>query len=156
VELHEYARCDGVGLRELITTGQVTAAEVEAVARKALDAANTEVNGLALPLFSPALDQAGDGPLAGVPFLIKDSWLQSIFAYGPFTVVFNISGQPALSLPLGQSKHGLPIGVQFVAPLRPGGSAVPARRPAGAGHALGWPDPWLVRRGGMSCRGGLS
>ena len=44
------------------------------------------------------------------------SWLQSIFEYGPFTVVFNISGQPALSLPLGQSKHGLPIGVQFVAP----------------------------------------
>jgi len=44
------------------------------------------------------------------------SWLQSIFEYGPFTVVFNISGQPALSLPLGQSRGGLPIGVQFVAP----------------------------------------
>ena len=44
------------------------------------------------------------------------SWLQSIFEYGPFTVVFNISGQPALSLPLGQSESGLPIGVQFIAP----------------------------------------
>ena len=42
------------------------------------------------------------------------SWLRSIFEYGPFTVVFNISGQPALSLPLGQGQHGLPIGVQFV------------------------------------------
>ena len=28
---------------------------------------------LALPLFSPALDHAADGPLAGVPFVIKDS-----------------------------------------------------------------------------------
>jgi amidase len=44
------------------------------------------------------------------------SWLQSLFAYGPFTVVFNISGQPAISLPLGQSLSGLPIGVQIVAP----------------------------------------
>ena len=31
------------------------------------------MNGLALRLFSPALSRAADGPLAGVPFLIKDS-----------------------------------------------------------------------------------
>jgi amidase len=73
VELHEYARYDGVGLRGLIAAGEVTEAAVEAVARRALDTANAEVNGLALPLFSPALDHAGDGPLTGVPFLIKDS-----------------------------------------------------------------------------------
>jgi amidase len=45
-----------------------------------------------------------------------ESWLHSIFEYGPFTVTFNISGQPALSLPLGQSERGLPVGVQFIAP----------------------------------------
>jgi amidase len=73
VELHEYASLDAVGLRDLIRAGHVTAAEVEDVARHALEAANAEVNGLALPLFSPALDRAADGPLAGVPFLIKDS-----------------------------------------------------------------------------------
>ena len=70
---HEYASYDAIGLRDLLRVGQVTAAEVETVARQALAAADAEVNGLALPLFSRALEHAADGPLAGVPFLIKDS-----------------------------------------------------------------------------------
>ncbi|MEV7013233.1 amidase family protein, partial [Streptosporangium sp. NPDC051022] len=73
MELHEYARHDAVGLRDLIAAGEVTAAEVEDAARRALAAADAELNALALPPFSPALDHAADGPLAGVPFLIKDS-----------------------------------------------------------------------------------
>ena len=44
------------------------------------------------------------------------SWHRALFDYGPFTAVFNISGQPAISLPLGHSDNGLPIGVQLVAP----------------------------------------
>jgi amidase len=42
------------------------------------------------------------------------SWVRSVFDYGPFTAVFNIAGQPAISLPLGHSASGLPIGVQLV------------------------------------------
>lgn len=72
-ELREYAQCDAVGLRGLIEGGDVAASEVEAVVRHALELANAEVNGLALPVFSPALDHADDGSFAGVPFLIKDS-----------------------------------------------------------------------------------
>ena len=38
-----------------------------------------------------------------------------IFSYSPFCAVFNASGQPAASLPLGQSKAGLPIGIHLAA-----------------------------------------
>ena len=40
---------------------------------------------------------------------------QGIFAYSPFCAIFNASGQPAASLPLGWSKDGLPIGVHLAA-----------------------------------------
>lgn len=37
-----------------------------------------------------------------------------IASYVPFTALQNMTGQPAIGLPLGWSKSGLPIGVQFV------------------------------------------
>jgi amidase/6-aminohexanoate-cyclic-dimer hydrolase len=38
-----------------------------------------------------------------------------VFAYSPFCAVFNASGQPAASLPLGWTVDGLPIGVHLAA-----------------------------------------
>lgn len=38
-----------------------------------------------------------------------------IFSYSPFCAVFNASGQPAASVPLGMSSGGLPIGIQLAA-----------------------------------------
>src|SRR5688572_30748294 len=73
VELYEYTSLDAVGLRDLIATRQVTAAEVRRVARQALEAADAELNALTLPLFDPDDSDEPRGPLAGVPFVIKDS-----------------------------------------------------------------------------------
>jgi amidase len=70
---HEYASCDAAALRALITAGSVTAAEVEAAARAAIESVNADLNALAQPLFDPALTADPDGALAGVPFVIKDS-----------------------------------------------------------------------------------
>ena len=38
---------------------------------------------------------------------------EGIFPYSPFCAVFNASGQPAASLPLGWSSGGLPIGIHL-------------------------------------------
>jgi amidase len=49
------------------------------------------------------------------PSLDCDDWVRTLFSdYAPFTAMFNISGQPAISLPLAWSGDGLPIGVQLV------------------------------------------
>jgi len=73
VQVSEYAHYDATGIRELVRDGEVGAAEIQDVARRALESADAVVGGLAQPLFDPALEHAADGPLAGVPFLIKDS-----------------------------------------------------------------------------------
>ena len=44
-------------------------------------------------------------------------WTDHVFSVAPFTAVFNCTGQPAISLPLARSRSGMPIGIQFAAPL---------------------------------------
>ena len=46
-----------------------------------------------------------------------DRWNRDSYGYAPYTEVFNVTGQPAISLPLAVSSGGLPIGVQLAAPL---------------------------------------
>lgn len=41
-------------------------------------------------------------------------FLEHLFAVSPFSAPFNVTGQPALSMPLHESKDGMPIGVQLV------------------------------------------
>jgi hypothetical protein len=64
VRLDEHARCDAIRLRELIAKVEVATAEDKAVTRHAINLANTNAYGLALPVFSTALEHAGDGPFS--------------------------------------------------------------------------------------------
>jgi amidase len=73
------------------------------------------------------------------PSLDPRGWLTKLFTLIPFTPLFNMTGQPAISLPLGQSSEGLPIGVQLVA--RYGDEATLLRLSAQLEQAL----PWTLR-----------
>jgi len=56
--------------------------------------------------------------------------------FGVFTSIFNLTGQPAISLPLHQSGDGLPIGVQLVAEA--GGEGCLLRVAAQLEQAIPW------------------
>ena len=60
--------------------------------------------------------------------------------FTPFTAAFNVTGQPAVSLPLHWTDDGLPIGVQLVGP--PLGEALLFR----VSSQLEAARPWLERR----------
>jgi amidase len=68
-----------------------------------------------------------------------DEYWRRVFHFSPFTVWFNLTGQPAMVLPLGQA-HGLPIAVQLVA--RFGDEATLFR----LGSQLEAARPWFARK----------
>ncbi|EFF82629.1 hypothetical protein HMP0015_1841 [Acinetobacter haemolyticus ATCC 19194] len=43
--------------------------------------------------------------------------VQDNLSWVPFTQLANVTGLPAMSVPLYWNKHGLPLGSQFIAPF---------------------------------------
>lgn len=70
--LDDYAGHDGLGLAELVRRGETSSAELCAAAWRRVEAHNPRLNAV-IRRFDPArLPPPGDGPFAGVPFLLKD------------------------------------------------------------------------------------
>jgi len=51
---------------------------------------------------------------ANDPSLSIHDWMEKLFSFTPFVALFNMTGQPAISLPLQRTRTGLPLGMQFV------------------------------------------
>lgn len=67
-------------------------------------------------LLSPTL--ARPTPLLGtLDTTLPESVYRHASAYSAFTSVYNVTGMPAMSVPFGLDGEGLPLGVQFAAPL---------------------------------------
>ena len=70
MNLNEYVTYDGIGLAQLVATGEVTSAELAELAIAAVQQVNPQINAV-IEHWSPTVTE-GTGPLAGAPFLIKD------------------------------------------------------------------------------------
>jgi Asp-tRNA(Asn)/Glu-tRNA(Gln) amidotransferase A subunit family amidase len=71
---------------------------------------------------------------------IVDRMIEENLGWVPYTQLANLTGRPAMSVPLHWTGDGLPLGVQFVAP--PGGEATLLRLAA----QLEQVSPWADRR----------
>jgi amidase len=75
VEYSDYRKHDGVALAGLIRNGDVSASEVLEAAIARADAVDTRINAITYRMYDAARRRAEGGPtgpLAGVPFLLKD------------------------------------------------------------------------------------
>ena len=98
-------------------------------------------------LLTPGLATPGAARLGWIDMMLEDvdEYWRRVFAFSPFTVWFNITGQPAIMLPVGQVEtagavRGLPLAIQLVA--RFGDEATLFRLAAQIESAR----PWIERK----------
>lgn len=81
----DFAKCDALGLAELVRSKQVTAAELVEEAIRRIEDRNPRLNAVVYKMYDQARAAAKgdlpDGPFKGVPFLLKD--LQATYAGVP-------------------------------------------------------------------------
>jgi amidase len=75
---------------------------------------------------------------------ILDDMISDNLGWVPYTQLANITGRPAISLPLHWTADGLPLGIKFVAPLA--GESLLIRLAAQLEEALPWADRMAVIR----------
>jgi aspartyl-tRNA(Asn)/glutamyl-tRNA(Gln) amidotransferase subunit A len=121
------AQCDSGFLRDaetgasIATGGYIAASAERANVALAMSRFHETYELLLTPQMPvPALVAGHDVP----PGSAMTHWLD----WSPFTYPFNITQQPAASVPCGFTREGLPIGLQIVAPLRDDARVLAAAR----------------------------
>ena len=71
-----------------------------------------------------------------------DRWEHAV----PFTVPFNLSGQPAGTMPAGVHSSGLPIGLQIVGDHWAESAVLRTMRAVETATGWSWPHPQLIER----------
>jgi amidase len=85
-------------------------------------------------------------PASGVPNQndervdTAEAWMSELFDRIPFTPIANLTGQPSVSLPLGQAEDGMPLGVMLTA------QTLREDLLLGTAAALEEATPWADRR----------
>ena len=62
----------------------------------------------------------------------------------PYTLPFNLTGQPAASMPAGLTAAGLPVGLQIVGPARADHLVLKAMRAYESAAGWRWPQPKVL------------
>jgi aspartyl-tRNA(Asn)/glutamyl-tRNA(Gln) amidotransferase subunit A len=62
----------------------------------------------------------------------------------PYTLPFNLTGQPAASMPAGLTPLGLPVGIQIVGPARADALVLSAMRAYESASGWTWPQPKVL------------
>jgi amidase len=153
-EVHTYGRLRGQPLdhdklepltREMLAmadawqaTDYLAALDYLRLLSRQVVAAWSDIDVLLTPTVTqPPLEIGALAPKEGEPEIQR---LLNAASWVPLTPVWNVTGQPAISLPLHQSPDGLPIGVQFVGP--PAGEELLLSLAAQLEEAR----PWIQRR----------